>query len=536
MAAIDPYTGVLGLRLAKHLLRRTTFNFSKDTIEEFALLNADVAVNRLMDFSGYAYPQGPCDASGTPWLTASPSSYSNHSGFDANLARLVAKGWINYELYQNPTAEAKMAVWLHTCFITANDGIWEFFEHWRLIFWGIRSNLKLFSEKVTLDRQMLLYLNNNQNTKTAPNENYAREFLELFTIRRGQQIGTGNYTNYTESDIQQAAKVLTGFDCARSEFSNKDAVTGLATGSADYSRHDTTNKTFSSAFGGRTIVGATSRNDMYRELRDFIDMVFNQVETARSFVRRAYRFYVSDNLDQAAETQIIEPLAQQLYASGYQVKPMITALLKSRWFYDQDDNNPNDEVIGGKLKSDIDLRYQTLSFFRIPEQTPINPINDPEEFYRRLWMGIGSEGIQYPASVEGYPGFYKGPSYSRFWFASSSIVRRYSQVKNFLDGRIGVNAEQYGATIDIVDFVRNNFVDQENAQSLVTQAIDYFLPDSVPQNRFNYFYESFLGSLSPINWMFEWQGVMGGGDSASVRNSLRRLFNELGSSPEFQVL
>ena len=58
---------------------------------------------------------------------------------------------------------------------------------------------------------MLRYLDNTENNATNPNENYAREFLELFTILKGPQISEGNYTNYTELDIQQAAKVFTGF-------------------------------------------------------------------------------------------------------------------------------------------------------------------------------------------------------------------------------------------------------------------------------------------------------------------------------------
>ena len=57
---------------------------------------------------------------------------------------------------------------------------------------------------------MLIYLNNTSNTKSAPNENYAREFLELFTIGKGPQIEAGNYTTFTEVDVVQAARVLTG--------------------------------------------------------------------------------------------------------------------------------------------------------------------------------------------------------------------------------------------------------------------------------------------------------------------------------------
>ncbi len=58
---------------------------------------------------------------------------------------------------------------------------------------------------------MLRFLSGNQNTDTAPNENYSRELLELFTIGKGNAVGNGDYTNYTEDDVVQIAKVLTGW-------------------------------------------------------------------------------------------------------------------------------------------------------------------------------------------------------------------------------------------------------------------------------------------------------------------------------------
>lgn len=540
MAAIDPYTGVLGLRLAKHLLRRSTYNFTKSTIEQFAQMNADAAVDQLMTFPGFKYPEGPRDDAGAAWLTATPSDDADYTGISAVEARSMTQGWIYHELYQNPSAEAKIATWLHTCFITSWIGqiLWANFDHWRLLFWGANSDFETLTNKITLDWVMMTYLNNNQNRKTSPNENYARELLELFTIRRGPQIGPGDYTNYTEYDIQQAAKVLTGFSgSTASTFANKDPDTGFARGIPNYNNHDTTDKTFSAAFGGQVISGATSEQDMYREVADFIAMIFAQEETAKSFVRRAYRFFVSDQLTAQAETEIITPLAQQLYSSGYQIKPMITTLLKSQWFYDKDDSNPDDEVVGGKIRSDVDLRYQTLSFFQIPEQATVSPTNTPKDFYQSLWKtGIGSEGLTAPATVEGYPGFYKAPGYSKFWFTGSSIINRYSMVERALDGWAVRYIAPYGADIDIVEFVQNNFVNQEIALDLVEQIIDYFLPESIDSDRFTYFYDLFLGTLSPTNWQFEWLGIMSGGNTSSVENSLRRLFDALGSSPEYQVL
>ena len=103
------------------------------------------------------------------------------------------------------------------------------------------SNLR---KKMTMDNLMLIYLNNTTNNKNSPNENYAREFFELFTIGKGPQIGPGDYTNYTEDDVITAAKLLTGFkSSARGTVIDPD--TGLSTGRTVFNQHDTSDKTFS---------------------------------------------------------------------------------------------------------------------------------------------------------------------------------------------------------------------------------------------------------------------------------------------------
>ena len=86
-----------------------------------------------------------------------------------------------------------------------------FYDYLRLLNFYALGNIKTFAKKITLDNAMLRYLDNTENNATNPNENYAREFLELFTILKGPQVSDENYTNYTEIDIQQAAKVFTGF-------------------------------------------------------------------------------------------------------------------------------------------------------------------------------------------------------------------------------------------------------------------------------------------------------------------------------------
>ena len=105
-------------------------------------------------------------------------------------------------------------MFLHTCFTASKDAgtgtSTHFYDYLKLLQKHAYWNLKTLSNKITIDNAMLLYLDNNVNNRWNPNENYAREFLELFTILKGPQSAPGDYTNYTENDVIEAAKVFSG--------------------------------------------------------------------------------------------------------------------------------------------------------------------------------------------------------------------------------------------------------------------------------------------------------------------------------------
>ena len=188
-------------------------------------------------------------------------------------------------------ARWKIVTWFSSLFVIAlryPDNL--VFQYWLMLERMAFENLQKLAEQVSFDCAMAYYLNNNINTKDSPNENYAREFLELFTILKGENIALGNYTHYTEADISEAAKVFSGFYFNGNDGNGRyirlgeDAVdpeTGIRRCAANFNNHTPGDKVFSSAFQNRTISGATDKEDMYREVKDFIQMVFDQEETAR---------------------------------------------------------------------------------------------------------------------------------------------------------------------------------------------------------------------------------------------------------------
>ncbi len=535
MASLSTRQGPLGTRLAAHLLRRTTFQFTPARLAAFSLKTVQEAVDELFNPPPYVHPEGPInvDDGVTAWLTTGP--YDNHPESGGVRERSV-RLWLYNELLHDTSIRHKMTFFWHSIFVSESDADWRMFDQWRLFQHFALGNIKTLAYKVTLDNQMLRYLNNNVNRKGSPNENYAREFLELFTILKGEQIGPGNYTNYTEYDIQEAARVLTGF--RDTGFDNKDPETGLATGYGNYNNHDPGNKKFSSAFGYKTILGAVDADDMYRELQDFVDMIFNQEATALSFVRRMYIYFISDRVTEEIENEFIAPLAAQLRSDNFEVENTLKLLLSSIHFFDEDDSDNKDEIIGGKVKPPLDLFFSSVNMFNANLMGSLtqNYILYDTPAYRVIIQTLKPMGMpDYPMSVEGYPGAFKGPSYSKFWFDQSNIAYRYKLPNMLLEGKGATTNNAIPFKINIVPFFADHFTHQEYASELVRQFLELTLPEKPDEDRFNYFLDILLGGLSPINWMFEWQEYIQSGNQDSVGVALSALFEAVIRSPEYNT-
>lgn len=268
MATLTPYTGILGPINAAHLLRRATFKLNKTRINEFANYTVTQAMSALFAPLTLQVPEPVHQNTGQPVMQTflNPTLPSNAYVYDSS----SITSWFLREAMHSNTIQLKAAFWLHSMFIVSggSDSTIAFFDYLQLLNYYSDKSLKVLAKNISRCSMMSLYLNNNLNTKNAPNENYAREFLELFTILKGPQDGPGSYTNYTEHDVQMAAKVLTGFknipDSQRSSYWNNESHVPL--NAKSFIDHDFTNKTFSSKFGGQTITGATTEAEMDTEL------------------------------------------------------------------------------------------------------------------------------------------------------------------------------------------------------------------------------------------------------------------------------
>lgn len=549
MASLNSLTGTLGHRRAAHLLRRTSFRYTKAKVDSLAGMTADAALTNLMTPPVLSLAQPIYDdpntsvVESTTWIN--PPGLSQPAQ-DFELQRRVIGWWLN-EALRDSGMTHKMAFFFHQYLAvaanTANNLV--FFDYLALLRWGALGNFKKLATKMVVDNLMLLYLNNNTNTKTSPNENFAREFLELFTIGKGPQIGPGDYTNYTEDDIVQAARVLTGW-VTRYNRDQVDTETGIPHGVANISRHDTGNKTFSSKFQNTIITGGTTSSGMSTELNNFVNMIFNQVETARNLCRRLYRYFVHRNISDEIETDIIVPLADDLKNNGYNVGPVLKKLLSSQHFYDTDDSNNADEIVGGMIKSPLELSLQALSFFNITIPSPVSAnYNHYIVFYSSAvidrMLGLANLPAFNPSDVAGYAAYHQEPDYSRRWFDATTIIARYKLAEMLLTGKrvigSGTNTS-IAIKLDIAPWVRDSGISNDPSDSyvLVKDLLDYMLPEEPDSDRFDYFHiEVFLDNLPPADWTYEWQHYLSTGDASEVKLALERLIKYIMFSPEYQT-
>lgn len=549
MASLNPNTTVLGVKNAKHLLRRATFVYTKALIDQYAKLNSNQALDLLLIDNplplSLPYDPTPTSAPDGFWTESTnlATSFANQYGKGT-----IVTGWWWYNAINTPTIKFKLSHFLSTRFTVINKeeafgSSTEFYDYIRLLLFYSYGNYKKLAKKMTLNNSMLCFLNNTSNVKGSPNENYAREFLELFTIGKGVQIAPGNYTNYTESDIVQAARILTGFK-RKYDRTLIDTETGIPRGYNQYSDHNTSSKYFSGAFNSKIITSATDAASMDTELDNYIEMVFNQPATAKNICRKIYTYFVKSNISPEVENDIINPLAQNLYDNGYEIVPIIRKLLESQHFYDLDDSNATDETIGGTIKSPIQQLSEICTYLQaaIP-----NPSSKPLEFYGPFWNDFvyntfltkSNMGLFNPENVAGHAAYYQAPDYDKIWISSSTLIAKYRLGESLLDGvnRISGNST-IAAKINISDVLKNGGIvsNPSDPIALTTELCNALFAQEASADRINYFMNSFLlQGLTNYYWSEAWNTFISTNSSTVVESRLKLLVTKILRAPESQM-
>lgn len=547
MATLSPIQGSLGAIRARHLLRRATMGPTVSSVSEFQNLTVDDALALLLNEE--VLPAFPIDpATGTDYVFP---NVKHEDTFLDTISSYTIAWWLDILTSSSTSLHARMMWFYYTHFpmilsrIEGNPN--HAINYIRLLHFYALGNYKALTKALVIDNGMLLHLDGNLNVKGVPQENFAREFLELFTVGKGEDVGIGNYTTFTEQDVQSATKVFTGWG-TDTTFQTIDPVTNIPTGKVkgnggNSSQHDVTPKQFSNAFNNSQITTTnvsgtnTTVTSVYQELDEFIDMIFNSEHTAKNICRRLYRQFVYFDITPEIETDIIEPLAATLIASDYESVSVLEVLLKSEHFYDQDNSISSDNNIGAIIKSPLDLVVGTLRLFEVPIADRTIALGLYNDTYRRVFNLLSLQGLEFfePYDVAGHDAYFQYPLFHRFWISSNYLANRYK----FIHDLIGGYRNQEDVVLmqmDFMAFVLENCSDPSSANLLVEELVQIILPIELTTDRFNYFRDNvLLDGLSAINWSMEWNNYLNTNDDTTVKAQLERLAIGLMESPEYQL-
>ena len=521
-AGLEPYSGPWGPDQVAHLLRRTMFGVSKNHLD--TLLQGTLESAILTLFSPPPAPSPPLNTNASDPDVAVGQTWINAPTNSANGPRNTSlkSWWISLMLNQPLAIQEKMVLFWHNHFVSASATVSDArlaYKQNQLLRDNALGNFKNLVKLITIDPAMLKYLNGNTNTKTNPNENYARELQELFTIGKGPEIGPGNYTNYTEVDVIAAAKVLTGWRV------NATTLQPYFT----LSRHDVTNKQFSSAYGNTVIVGSTDPAGT-TEINALVEMIFAQTETARFICRKLYRWFVYYLIDEATEDNIIIPLANILRSNNYEVLPVLSALLSSAHFFDPIN-------IGCQIKNPIDFTVGLCRMFPIAFPNATNLVGQYNHWkFVRTQAANMQMDVCDPPNVAGWPAYYQLPEYYELWINSDTLQKR--TLYGEIIATTGHSQNGFTLVADLIPFVQQ-FPNPGSPDALVDALTRLLFPIPLTENQKAFLKGILIPGLPDYEWTNEWNAYLSDPSNSdrvdAITSKLKALLSFMVCMPEYQL-
>ncbi len=315
----------------------------------------------------------------------------------------LASWWLRWMRFAPRPLIEKMTLFWHGHFATSADKVPDcelMYQQNQLLRNHALGDFAKLAHGIAKDPAMLLYLDSAYNRKAHPNENFARELVELFCMGEG---------NYTEKDVQELARCFTGWEIRRNRFRFNPY------------QHDDGLK---SIFGSNAI----------RSGEEAIDLVLQQPAVPRFLVAKLFKFFVAD--EPAPPPELLEPLTKRLIDDRLNVKGVVEQIIMSRLMFDP-------RIIGRKIRSPIELAIGTLK--ALEATTNFRFLADS--------IQLLGQNVFYPPSVKGWDG-------GRAWINSSTMVGRanlvYALMQNeatrFAGGSLEDWARKQGAS-DVASFI-----------------------------------------------------------------------------------
>ncbi len=350
----------------KHLISRAGFGIHHNDIEKYKNTSPKKLYQELKNTSEYQLLQIDVQAvMPEQYLEMSKTADKKiFNQYNKSYNNDIRKSWHSQMINTPYQLREKMALFWHGHFATRiqqsifNKEIIEIFRKNAL------GNFRDLVFEVSKSAAMLQFLNNQQNRKAKPNENFARELMELFTLGRG---------NYTEKDIRESARAFTGWSYDQ-----------LGKFTINEKQHDSENKEF---------LGKSGNFDG----SDIINIILEKPECAEFITKKIYQFFVNETPDEKA----IKSLSQKFYKSNYDIIVLMDEIFLSDWFY-------SEKNIGAKIKSPVELIVGIRRILPMDMQNRETLYN-----FERI---LGQELLQ-PPNVAGWPS-------GTAWIDSSTLLIR----------------------------------------------------------------------------------------------------------------
>lgn len=356
-----------------HVYRRLGFGATFEQIQQGLALSPDALIDLLLDDVAIAGPPNP-----PYWGGWTLNDYENAN--DPNLVfehrNELRRRWLQEMLEEG--IRPKMALFWHNHFVTeldvygCNAYLWTYFSQIHDFAFG---NFRTFAREMGKTGAMLVYLNGNENFASEPNENYARELMELFTM--------GESNGYTQTDIVEMARALTGwrasgYYCEPPYF--------------DANQHDNTPKTIFGQTANYTYT--TAHNLIFTERAE---------QVAHFIAGKIYRYFVY----QHTNNEVVSAMAQTLRDNNWEMLPMLKQLFKSEHFYTQG-------LLSAQLKAPLELLLQTWKSAGI-DRTMV-----PDNWWDRVayWSYQLGQDMFDPPNVAGWKGYHT-------WINESTLAGRW---------------------------------------------------------------------------------------------------------------
>lgn len=279
---------------AAHLYRRGAFGATRDELRQATEAGMDATLEKLF--------AAPKELVKRPAIIMLPPPVNQATGMpdSSGQAAMLRAAWLQRLIDGQEPLREKLALFWHNHFATSikkvNDGAMMEQQGWVLFTHALGSFRQMLKD-ISRDPAMLVSLDSNQNVRSHPNENYAREVMELFTL------GVGNYK---EKDVQEAARAFTGWHTSGDRFTFKGG------------EHDADEK---------TVLGQTGNWDG----DDVLRILLEQPVCAKFLTRKLYHFFVNEN--EAPPDMFLAPLADAFRKSDYDIAVPVRMILRSKHFY-----------------------------------------------------------------------------------------------------------------------------------------------------------------------------------------------------------